>query len=167
MPAIESVIEDHVTRFNFPEPARLAPPILAMEDVSTGYEDVTVLHGLSLSIDMDDRIALLGANGNGKSTFAKLLAGRLEPQSGQIRKSGKLRVGYFAQHQEDDLVMSDVRDRPHGPRPAPRRTRPGTQPTRPGSAWTRSGPTRNAPTCRAARRPGCCWPWPPATHRNC
>jgi ATP-binding cassette, subfamily F, member 3 len=107
MPAIESVIEDHVTRFNFPEPAKLAPPILAMEGVSVGYDDVTILHGLSLSIDMDDRIALLGANGNGKSTFAKLLAGRLEPQSGQLRKSGKLRVGYFAQHQEDDLVMSE------------------------------------------------------------
>jgi len=107
MPAMESVIEDHVTRFNFPEPAKLAPPILAMEDVSVGYGDVTVLQGLSLSVDMDDRIALLGANGNGKSTFAKLLAGRLEPQSGQVRKSGKLRVGYFAQHQEDDLVMSE------------------------------------------------------------
>ena len=107
MPAMEAVIEDHVTRFSFPEPAKLAPPILAMEGVAVGYDDLTILDRLSLSVDMDDRIALLGANGNGKSTFAKLLAGRLETQSGHLRRSGKLRVGYFAQHQEDDLVMGE------------------------------------------------------------
>jgi ATP-binding cassette subfamily F protein 3 len=102
------VIEDSPTKFLFPEPAELAPPILTLDDVSVGYDGVVVLHGLMLSLDMQDRIALLGANGNGKSTFAKLLADRLVPMHGRMRRSGKLRVGYFAQHQEDDLVLTDT-----------------------------------------------------------
>ena len=107
LPQIESVIEDTPTRFSFPEPARIAPPILALERVDAGYDGVPVLRGLSLSMDMDDRIALLGANGNGKSTLAKLLAGRLEPLSGEVRRGPKLRVGYFAQHQTEELVMDE------------------------------------------------------------
>jgi ATP-binding cassette subfamily F protein 3 len=103
MPVIDAVIEDTVTRFAFPEPARLAPPILSLDDVSVGYDGVTILRNLSMSMTMEDRIALLGANGNGKSTFAKLLAGRLEPMAGRLRRPGKLRVGYFAQHQEAEL----------------------------------------------------------------
>jgi ATP-binding cassette subfamily F protein 3 len=108
LPAIEAVVEDHVTRFNFPEPAQLAPPILTMDRVSVGYGGPPVLRGLSLRVDMDDRIALLGANGNGKSTLAKLVAGRLEPDSGSMHRSGKLRVGYFAQHQTDELVANET-----------------------------------------------------------
>jgi ATP-binding cassette subfamily F protein 3 len=104
LPVIETVIEDAPTKFAFPEPQRLAPPILTLERVSVGYEGVPVLRNLSLSVDMDDRIALLGANGNGKSTFAKLLARRLAPMAGELRASGKLKVGYFAQHQEAELV---------------------------------------------------------------
>jgi len=108
MPAMEAVIEDSVTRFAFPEPAQMAPPILSLEGVSVGYGAEPVLSGLSLSLTMADRIALLGANGNGKSTFAKLIAGRLEPQSGKLRRPGKLRVGYFAQHQEAELIPADT-----------------------------------------------------------
>jgi ATP-binding cassette subfamily F protein 3 len=108
LPVIETVIEDAPTRFAFPEPQRLAPPILTLERVSVGYDGTPVLKNLSLSIDMDDRIALLGANGNGKSTFAKLLARRLPPLSGDLRASGKLRVGYFAQHQEAELIPSET-----------------------------------------------------------
>ena len=107
LPQIDAVIEDSPTRFAFPEPVQLAPPILALERVSVGYDGTAVLRGLSLVIDMEDRIALLGANGNGKSTFAKLIAGRLAPISGEMRRSGKLRVGYFAQHQEEELVAGD------------------------------------------------------------
>jgi len=107
LPVIETVIEEAPTRFAFPEPQRLAPPILTLERVSVGYEGTPVLKNLSLSVDMDDRIALLGANGNGKSTFAKLLARRLAPISGEVRASGKLRVGYFAQHQEAELVAGE------------------------------------------------------------
>jgi ATP-binding cassette subfamily F protein 3 len=107
LPPLENVIEDAPTRFAFPEPARLAPPILALERVSVGYDGTPVLHGLNLSVDMDDRIALLGSNGNGKSTLAKLIAGRLAPIEGSVRRSGKLRVGYFAQHQTEELVMGE------------------------------------------------------------
>ncbi len=107
LPALENVVEDAPTRFSFPEPARLAPPIIAIDHASVGYGAMPILRGLHLSIDMDDRIALLGANGNGKSTFAKLLAGRLEPLSGEVRRSGKLRVGYFAQHQEAELDAAE------------------------------------------------------------
>jgi ATP-binding cassette subfamily F protein 3 len=108
LPQIEAVIEDTPTRFAFPEPARIAPPILALERVAVGYDGVPVLRNVSLSIDMDDRIALLGANGNGKSTLAKLLAGRLAPLSGEMRRGPKLRVGYFAQHQTDELVAAET-----------------------------------------------------------
>lgn len=108
LPQIDSVVEDKPTKFLFPEPAQLPPPIVALDHVSVGYDGRVVLHDLMLSLDMQDRIALLGANGNGKSTFAKLLAHRLDPMQGKIRRSGKLRVGYFAQHQEDDLVMEET-----------------------------------------------------------
>jgi len=107
LPQIETVIEDTPTRFNFPEPQRIAPPILALERVSIGYNGTPVLRNVSLTVDMDDRIALLGANGNGKSTLAKLLAGRLDPLSGDMRRGPKLKVGYFAQHQTDELVMDE------------------------------------------------------------
>jgi ATP-binding cassette subfamily F protein 3 len=123
LPMIETVIEDAPTRFAFPEPARLSPPILALERVSVGYDGTPVLRSLSLSVDMDDRIALLGANGNGKSTLAKLIAGRLEPISGEMRRSGKLRVGYFAQHQEAELA-ADETSVAHMTRALPRATPP-------------------------------------------
>jgi ATP-binding cassette subfamily F protein 3 len=123
MPALETVLEAAPTRFLFPEPAKLAPPILALERVSVGYDGVPVLRNLSLTVDMDDRIALLGANGNGKSTFAKLLAGRLVPLTGEVRRSGKLKVGYFAQHQEAELVAADTAVA-HMTRALPRATPP-------------------------------------------
>ncbi len=107
LPQIETVIEDAPTRFAFPQPARIAPPILALDRIAVGYDGNPVLRNVSLSVDTDDRIALLGANGNGKSTLAKLLAERLEAISGEIRRGPKLRVGYFAQHQTDELVASE------------------------------------------------------------
>ena len=89
--------------FEFPDPAALAPPLFVADGVDVGYDGTAVLSKLSFRLDADDRIALLGANGNGKSTLIKLLAGRLDPLAGQVSKSGKLRVGYFAQHQADEL----------------------------------------------------------------
>ena len=107
LPDIESVVEDAPTRFAFPEPPPLPPPMLTMQQVEAGYDGRTILRGLSLRLDMDDRIALLGANGNGKSTFAKLVAGRLAPMRGTLSHARALRVGYFAQHQADELVAAD------------------------------------------------------------
>jgi ATP-binding cassette, subfamily F, member 3 len=107
MEPIVSVAEEQTVEFDFPNPDQLAPPILALDHVEAGYEPGRpVLRNLNLRLDMDDRVALLGANGNGKSTLAKLLAGRLQPLSGTLRKSGKLRVGYFAQHQTDELDVN-------------------------------------------------------------
>ncbi len=108
LPQIDSVIEDAPTRFAFPEPAQLSPPILTLERVDVGYGDQPVLRQLSLRVDMDDRIALLGANGNGKSTLAKLVAGRLAPMAGTMLRGPKLKVGYFAQHQADELDMAET-----------------------------------------------------------
>ncbi len=90
--------------FDFPQPAELSPPLIAFDHVSVGYEPgKPVLKGIDLRIDPDDRIALLGANGNGKSTFAKLVAGRLSPMAGHQHRSNKLRSGFFAQHQIEDM----------------------------------------------------------------
>ena len=104
MEPLSTTVDQDVLPFSFPSPAKpLAPPIVAMEGVSAGYDGRTVLSRLNLSISNDDRIGLLGANGNGKSTFAKLVAGRLDPMKGEIRRSSRLDVGFFAQHQIDDL----------------------------------------------------------------
>ncbi|MBX6747344.1 MAG: ABC-F family ATP-binding cassette domain-containing protein, partial [Acetobacteraceae bacterium] len=86
MPVIEAVVEDAPPRFAFPEPVALPPPILSLSRASVGYDGRPVLRNLDLRLDQDDRIALLGANGNGKSTLAKLFAGRLQPLSGEIHR---------------------------------------------------------------------------------
>ncbi|MBP6678650.1 MAG: ABC-F family ATP-binding cassette domain-containing protein, partial [Paracoccus sp.] len=95
-------------RFTFPQPDQLSPPIVSLDGVSVGYDGRAVLHRLNLRIDQDDRIALLGRNGQGKSTLSKLLAQRLEPMEGRISRSGKLRIGYFAQHQVDELDLNET-----------------------------------------------------------
>jgi ATP-binding cassette subfamily F protein 3 len=104
-----AAIAEEVLPIEFPPPAKpLSPPIIALEDVSVGYEPgKPVLRRLNLRIDDDDRIALLGANGNGKSTLVKLLSGRLAPMAGQITRPDKLAIAYFAQHQLDELAPDD------------------------------------------------------------
>ncbi|WP_438956199.1 ABC-F family ATP-binding cassette domain-containing protein [Cognatiyoonia sp.] len=96
------------TVFTFPEPEELSPPIIATEGVGVGYEDKIVLDKLNLRIDQDDRIALLGRNGEGKSTLSKLLSGRLDAKHGQMTSSKKLRIGFFAQHQVDELHIEET-----------------------------------------------------------
>ncbi|MBK6468675.1 MAG: ABC-F family ATP-binding cassette domain-containing protein [Rhodobacter sp.] len=100
--------EAALTRFSFPEPEELSPPILTLESVATGYGGPLVLKRLSLRIDQDDRIALLGRNGEGKSTLSKLLAGKLHAMEGRLHRSSKLRIGYFAQHQVDELHIDET-----------------------------------------------------------
>jgi ATP-binding cassette subfamily F protein 3 len=101
---------DEVARqvFTFPAPEELAPPIVTLDAAAVGYGGAPVLKRLDLRIDQDDRIALLGRNGEGKSTLSKLLAGRLAPMAGRVVRSGRLRVGYFAQHQVDELVVDET-----------------------------------------------------------
>jgi ATP-binding cassette, subfamily F, member 3 len=94
--------------FTFPVPEELSPPIINMEGVAVGYDGPPVLKNLSLRIDQDDRIALLGRNGEGKSTLSKLLAGKLPPMAGKMVSSSKLRIGYFAQHQVDELHIDET-----------------------------------------------------------
>ncbi len=107
MDIVDAVMADRVTAFVFPEPTEMASPLISLEDVFAGYTpEKSVLKNVNLNIDRDDRIALLGANGNGKSTLVKLIAGRLKPQKGQIHKSGKLKIGYFAQFQTDELDVN-------------------------------------------------------------
>ncbi|WP_299359324.1 ABC-F family ATP-binding cassette domain-containing protein [uncultured Paracoccus sp.] len=124
MEPITAPEEARLHRFTFPQPDQLSPPILALDGVSVGYEGTPVLRQLDLRIDQDDRIALLGRNGQGKSTLSKLLAGRLDPLSGSIARSSKLRVGYFAQHQVDELHLDDT------PLTHVRRLRPDEAPAR-------------------------------------
>ena len=94
--------------FTFPEPEELSPPIITMEEVGVGYGGPLILKHLNLRIDQDDRIALLGRNGEGKSTLAKLLSGKLTAIGGKMVKSSKLRIGYFAQHQVDELYVDET-----------------------------------------------------------
>jgi ATP-binding cassette subfamily F protein 3 len=104
MEPISAIVEDNVRPIQIPSPEKqLSPPIIAFENVTVGYADKPVLEHLSLRIDDDDRIALIGQNGNGKSTLAKLLAGRLEQMGGRITRASKLSIAYFAQHQLDEL----------------------------------------------------------------
>jgi ATP-binding cassette subfamily F protein 3 len=107
MKPVTALVTQDVREITFPEPEKLlSPPIIAVDDVSVGYDPKTpVLSRVTLRVDTDDRIALLGSNGNGKSTLVKLLASKLQPFSGRITRAEKLSVGYFAQHQVDELNL--------------------------------------------------------------
>ncbi|MDG2340718.1 MAG: ABC-F family ATP-binding cassette domain-containing protein [Paracoccaceae bacterium] len=108
-------------KFSFPSPEELSPPIINIENGVVGYDEKPILKRLDLRIDQDDRIALLGKNGQGKSTLSKLLANRLPTMGGRMISANKLRVGYFAQHQVDELFVDETpiehlrRERPDSP----------------------------------------------------
>jgi len=108
MEPIAAAIDDPSLSFHFPSPAELKPPLITLDDAAVGYGDNIVLSGLNMRLDPDDRTALLGRNGNGKTTLARLLASQLEPKKGAINKSGKLTVGYFTQYQVEELDTSDT-----------------------------------------------------------
>ncbi|MFT6671427.1 MAG: ATP-binding cassette subfamily F protein 3 [Afipia broomeae] len=107
MKPVTALVTQDVREITFPTPDKiLSPPIIAVDGVSVGYDPAKpVLNNVTLRIDNDDRIALLGSNGNGKSTLVKLLAGKLPPFSGKVVRADKLSVGYFAQHQTDELDL--------------------------------------------------------------
>lgn len=109
MEPVAAAAEDPTLVFDFPSPQELRPPLMVLDGAAVGYvADTPVLSGLGLRIDPDDRIALLGRNGNGKTTLARLLAGQLQPMAGEVTASSKLRVGYFAQHQVEELRVGET-----------------------------------------------------------
>ncbi len=109
MGPVSAIVTSEVLPIKIPEPDKLlSPPIIVLDDVTVGYErDRPVLRKLSLRIDDDDRIALLGSNGNGKSTLVKLIAGRLAAFQGTVTRASKLKIAYFAQHQLEELDPFD------------------------------------------------------------
>jgi len=106
---VAEVVEERVAPFAIPSPARpLAPPLIQLEAASVGYDGTPVLRNLNLRLDVDDRIGLLGVNGAGKSTFAKMVAGALPLQAGQMKREGRIQVGWFHQHQIEALDPDDT-----------------------------------------------------------
>jgi ATP-binding cassette, subfamily F, member 3 len=108
MQPIAAMSEDPTLSFEFPSPEELRPPLITLDMASVGYGEKPILQRLNLRIDPDDRVALLGRNGNGKTTLARLLAAQLAPMDGEIKSSGKMRVGYFTQYQVEELDGDDT-----------------------------------------------------------
>ena len=107
MDIVDAVIAHRAVRFSFPNPDKIASPMVSIDKADVGYtEGEPILRGVHESIDRDDRIAILGANGNGKSTMMKLVAGKLGAMEGSISRSNKLRIGYFSQHQTEELDVN-------------------------------------------------------------
>lgn len=104
MDIVDAIMAERVTAFRFPQPEEIKSPLVRLDDVDAGYtEGMPVLKKLDLHINQSDRIALLGANGNGKSTLIKIISDRLAPMAGEVHKSAKLKIGYFAQFQTEEL----------------------------------------------------------------
>jgi len=108
MQPIAALADDPTLSFDFPSPSQLKPPLITLDMAAVGYADTPVLRRLNLRVDPDDRIALLGRNGNGKTTLARLLAAQLKPMEGDVTASSKMRVGYFTQYQVEELHGDDT-----------------------------------------------------------
>jgi len=108
MQPIAAMAEDPTLSFDFPDPDELRPPLITLDMAAVGYSETPILRRLNLRLDPDDRIALLGRNGNGKTTLARLLAAQLKPMEGDMAATGKMRVGYFTQYQVEELDGDDT-----------------------------------------------------------
>lgn len=108
MQPIAELANDPSLSFDFPDPSELRPPLITLDMASVGYAETPILKRLNLRLDPDDRIALLGRNGNGKTTLARLLAAQLAPMEGGMTASGKMKVGYFTQYQVEELDTGDT-----------------------------------------------------------
>ena len=108
MQPIAESFNDPTLSFNFPDPTELRPPLITLDMASVGYGETPILKRLNLRLDPDDRIALLGRNGNGKTTLARLIAAQLAPMDGGMTASGKMKVGYFTQYQVEELDTDDT-----------------------------------------------------------
>ena len=159
MQPIAALIDDPSLSFDFPSPTELQPPLITLDMAAVGYAaDTPVLQRLNLRIDPDDRIALLGRNGNGKTTLARLLAAQLAPMDGEMHASGKMKVGYFTQYQVEELSGGDT--------PLEHMTRAmkgksasarGPRAARPVRLFRRQGDHARSASCRAASGRG--WRW--------
>ncbi|GGO99195.1 ABC-F family ATP-binding cassette domain-containing protein [Stakelama pacifica] len=108
MQPIAAMADDPSLSFGFPDPTELRPPLITLDMAVVGYDEKPILKRLNLRLDPDDRIALLGRNGNGKTTLARLLAAQLSPMEGEMTASGKMKVGYFTQYQVEELDHDDT-----------------------------------------------------------
>ena len=108
MQPIAAVVDDPSLAFAFPDPDELRPPLVTMDLASVGYAETPILKRLNLRLDPDDRVALLGRNGNGKTTLARLIAAQLPAMEGEVTSSPKMRVGYFTQYQVEELDADDT-----------------------------------------------------------
>ena len=108
MQPIAELANDPSLSFDFPDPTELRPPLITLDMASVGYSETPILKRLNMRLDPDDRVALLGRNGNGKTTLARLLAAQLTPMDGEMSSSGKMKVGYFTQYQVEELDADDT-----------------------------------------------------------
>lgn len=108
MQPIAEAVNDPTLSFDFPNPTELRPPLITLDHAAVGYGDTPILSRLNLRMDPEDRIALLGRNGNGKTTLARLLAAQLTPMAGDMSATGKMKVGYFTQYQVEELEADDT-----------------------------------------------------------
>lgn len=108
MQPIAELVDDPTLTFDFPDPDELRPPLITLDMATVGYDETPILRRLNLRLDPDDRVALLGRNGNGKTTLARLLAAQLAPMEGAMNASGKMRVGYFTQYQVEELDRDET-----------------------------------------------------------
>jgi ATPase subunit of ABC transporter with duplicated ATPase domains len=152
MQPIAALIEDPSLSFGFPNPDELRPPLIQLEHAAVGYGEEPVLQRLDLRIDPTDRIALLGRNGNGKTTLARLLAAQLVPMNGAMQAPGKLKVGYFTQYQVEELA-SDATPLEHMTRAMDGATQARCGRSWGGSGSPASGRRRGSGSCPAANAP--------------
>ena len=164
MQAVTVSVESEAAPFTLPSPERpLNPPLVRLEKAAVGYDGRAILRNLTLRLDVDDRIGLLGVNGAGKSTFAKLLAEALTPMAGELARQPRMRVGWFNQHQ---IEAMDPAGHPAGHDPPRLAGRDGTAPA------PQAGPIRHhlgedgrppPRTTPAASGRGCCCTWWPCS----
>ncbi|WP_213980815.1 ABC-F family ATP-binding cassette domain-containing protein [Sphingomonas sp. dw_22] len=108
MQPIAELLDDPTLHFDFPNPDELRPPLITLDMATVGYGETPILKRLNFRLDPDDRVALLGRNGNGKTTLARLLAAQLAPMEGEMTASGKMKVGYFTQYQVEELDRTET-----------------------------------------------------------
>jgi ATP-binding cassette subfamily F protein 3 len=108
MQPIAELLDDPTLHFDFPNPDELRPPLITLDMAGVGYDKTPILKRLNFRLDPDDRVALLGRNGNGKTTLARLLAAQLAPMEGTMTASGKMKVGYFTQYQVEELDRTET-----------------------------------------------------------